>query len=145
MWGVIMSSTEYVHNDGDDYVTEQVDTGNQVAEVYGHIPYRHLLVTVSDGQIANDGEDTETVTVEAVDGLEVARGTDPTEASVLDYDGDMTVTVDGQEVTKTLTNGSVEFDITTEKSAGSTIEIVAESLVDHPAKSDSVTIEVTDK
>lgn len=101
-----------------------------------------LRVTTQDGQVLNDGIDTETVTITVVDGLEIARGTDPADATVLDYDGDMTVTVDGVETAKTLTKGSVSFDVTTEKQAGSTIEVVAESLADYPAESDSAEIEV---
>lgn len=134
-----MSSTEYTHNDGDDYVTELVTTDAQTAEVYGHLPYRVLQVGVSDSQLTNDGTDTETVTVEVVSGLDVARGDDPT---VLDYDGDVTISIDGNETTKALTNGTVAFDLTTDKPAGSEIEIVAKSLADHPAESDSATIEV---
>jgi len=137
-----MSSTEYQHNDGDDYVTELVNTDTQTAEITGHIPHRHLHVSLADGQVANDGTNTETVTVAVVDGLEIARGTVPSEATVLDYDGDVTLSVDSAEMTKTLTGGSVSFDVTTEKPAGSTIEIVAETLADHPAESDSATIEV---
>lgn len=137
-----MSSTKYTHNDGDEHVTEQVDTGNQVAEVTGHISHRHLTVTVSDDQVANDGSDTETVTINVVDGLGVARGTDPADATVLDYSGDVTLRVDGVETTKTLTSGSVEFDVTTEKPAGSEIQIEAVGLADHPAESDGATIEV---
>jgi len=72
-------------------------------------------------------------------GLDVSRGDSPT---VLDYNGDVIITVDGQQTTKTLTNGSVEFDLTTDKSAGTEIEIIAESLADHPAESDRATIEV---
>jgi hypothetical protein len=135
-----MSSTEYQHNDDDEYVTELTHTDTQTAETYGHIPYRQLRVSLSDGQISNDGTDTVTVTVEVVSGLDVARGDDPT---VLDYDGDVTLSVDGQQTTKTLTNGTVSFDLTTDKPAGSEIEILAESLADHPAESDHATIEVT--
>jgi len=134
-----MSSTKYTHNDGDDYVTELTHTGTQTAETHAHIPYRQLRVSLSDGSLANDGTDTETVTIEVVSGLDVSRGDS---ATVLDYNGDITITVDGKQTTKTLTNGSVSFDVTTTKSAGSEIEIVAESLADHPAESDSATIEV---
>lgn len=137
-----MSSIEYIHNDGDGCVTEQVDTGTQVAEIYGHLPYRVFCITFGDGQVTNDNTDTETVTVEVVDGLKVARGTDPANATVLDYGGDVTLSVDDQQTNKTLTNGSVEFELTTDKPAGSEIEIVVESLGDHPAESDSATIEV---
>jgi len=137
-----MSSTEFTHNEGDDYITELTHTETQTAETCGHLPYRHILLTISDDTIVNDGTDTIAISLSVVDGLEIARGTEPTDATVLDYDGDVTVTVDGIKTTKTLTNGSVEFDLTTDKQAGSEIEIVAESLADHPAESDSATVEV---
>jgi hypothetical protein len=137
-----MSSISYIHNDGDEFVTEQVTTDAQTAEIRGHLPYRVLRLSLADGQLANDGTAKETVTVKVVDGLEVARGTDPVDATVLDHDGNVTVTVDGVETTKAITNGSMSFDVTTEKSAGSTIEVVAESLADHPAESDKSIIEV---
>lgn len=134
-----MSSTEYQHNDGDDYVTELTHTSTQTAETHGHIPYRQLRVSLSDCSLVNDGTDTETVTIKVVSGLDVARGDSPT---VLDYDGDVTISVGGVETTKTITGGSVEFDLSTDKPAGSEIEIVAESLVNHPSESDSATIKV---
>lgn len=105
-------------------------------------PYRRLRLSPNESQLLNDGADKETVTIEVVDGLEVARGTDPSNATVLSYDGDVTLTFDGVEMTKMFTNGSVSFDLTTEKPAGSEIEIVAESLADHPAESDRAVIEV---
>jgi len=134
-----MYSTEYEHNDEDDYVTELTHTDNQTAETFGHIPYHQFCVLLSDNQFTNNNTTSETVTIEVVNGLEVARGDDPT---VLDYDGDVAFSVNGQQTTKTLTNGSVSFDLTTDKPAGSEIEIVAESLADHPAESDIATIEV---
>jgi hypothetical protein len=54
----------------------------------------------------------------------------------------VTLFVDGQKTTKTLSNGSVSFDLTTDKPAGSEIEIVAKSLATHPAERDSAIIEV---
>jgi len=139
-----MPSTDYTRDAGDDYVTEQTDTGSQVAQTYGHVPYRHFRVSTDDREVVNDGTDTEVVTVEVVNGLEVARGTAPVDATVLDYDGDVTVRVDGIELTKTLTDGGVSFDVTTEKSAGSVIEVEAADLADHPAESDTAEIEVTE-
>jgi len=127
-----------------EFVRAEGKTPNQTFAFPHFSPARVTHVFIQDGQVANDGSDTETITVEVVDGLEVARGTDPAEATVLDYDGDVTLTIDGAvETTKTLTDGSVSFDVTTEKPAGTTIEIVAESLADHPAESDRVEIEVT--
>lgn len=134
-----MSSTEYTHNDGDEYVTELIHTDTQTAEVYNHIPYRQIRVSLSDRQLLNDNSATATVTIDVVSGLDVARGDDPT---LLDYSGDVTLSVDGNETTKALTNGSVEFDLSTDKPVGSEVEIVAESLADHPTESDSATIEV---
>jgi len=112
-------------------------------EARSHAGWMHTLtVVLDDGQVINDNTDTETVMIKVVDGLEVVKGTSPSNATVLDYGGDVTLSVDGQQTTKTLTNGTVEFDLTTDKSAGSEIEIFAESLADHPAESDSATIEV---
>jgi len=134
-----MFSIEYQHTDGDDYVTKLIHTEVQTAEVYGHIAYRRLRVSTADGQLINDGTDTETVTINVMNGLDASRGDTPT---VLSHDGELTVTVDGQQTTKPLTNGSVAFDLTTDKPAGSEIEVTAESLSTHPAKSDSASIEV---
>lgn len=136
-----MSSIKYTH-DGGEYVIKRIDTGNQVAEVTGHIPYRHLVVDADDGELINNGDDSETITVSVVDGLEITRGADPSEASVLDHEGDVAIAVDGSKTTKTLENGSVEFDLTTEKSAGSEITVEAIGLEDNPAESDSTVIEV---
>lgn len=135
---------QYEKNGG--YINTQIytnaDNANSPATIYKSNIYRHLTISPSIAKLRNDGTDTETVSVEVVDGLEVAKGTDPANATVLDYNGDVTLTIGGVETIKTLTNGSVEFDLTTDKPAGSEIEIVAESLADHPAESDSATIEV---
>jgi len=137
-----MSSTEYHHDDGDGYVTELISTETQTAEVSGHLPYRVFRVSLSDGQLTNDGTDTETATVKVVDGLEVARGTTPSNATVLDYNGDVTLTIDGAAVTRTASSGVATVDVTTEKAAGSTIEVGAVGLDGVPAESDSAVIEV---
>lgn len=137
-----MSSTEYKHSNGDEYITELTHTDTQTAKTVGHIPCRHINVSISDGQLFNNNTDIETVSIRVMDGLEVARGADLENATVLDYGGDVTLSIDGVETTKTLTDGSVSFDLTTDKPAGSTIKIVAESLADHPAETDSATIEV---
>jgi hypothetical protein len=125
-----------------NFIKRVVETDNQNATSPKWSPYRHLCLKLDDGTILNDGSDTETVSVEVVDGLNVAKGTDPANATSLNHNGDVTLSVDGSTTTKTLTNGSVEFDLTTDKSAGSEIEIVAESLADHPAERGSATIEV---
>jgi hypothetical protein len=125
-----------------DRVIEITDTGVQEA-LSSHSRFYLLVVSIEDGEMVNNGTDTETVTIEVVNGLEVARGAARENATVLDYDGDVTITIDGVETTKTLTHGSVSFGVTTEKPATSTIEAVAEALSDHPAESDSAEIEVT--
>jgi len=142
-----MSSTEptieYERNG--DWIEELTKTPtelNDPARVHKWKAYRWLSVSLSDGQVATGGTDTETVTVSAVNGLKVVRGTDPTDATVLSHDGDVTVIIDGTETTKTLSDGSVSFDLMTTKSAGSEIEIVAKSLLDHPADPDRAIIEV---
>jgi hypothetical protein len=133
-------STEYHHSTGDGYVTETVDTGTQTAAITGHIPYHHLQVSGDDGQLINDGTDTERITVEVVDGLQVARGETP---AVLSYDGDVTLEIDGGETVKSVSAGTASFDITTSKAAGSVISVRGVELSDHPADSDAVSIEVT--
>jgi len=138
-----MFSIEYQHTDGDGYVTKLIHTEVQTAEVYGHIPYRRLRVTAADGSLINDGSATETITVAVVDGLEIARGTKPSNATALGYDGDVTLSVDGSQTVKTLSNGSVSFDLTTTRSAGSEIKIIAESINNHPTDRDSAVVEVT--
>jgi len=124
-----------------DSIIARKKTQNQTVRAY-HSRYRHLSITVEDGTLKNDGTDTETVTVRVMNGLEVTRGTDPSDATVLGYDGEATVRVDGQQTTKTVSGGSVSFDLTTVRSPGSVIEIVAETLDDHPAESDSATVKV---
>lgn len=125
-----------------DFVRAEGETPNQIFAFPHFSALKYLNVSLSDRGVVSDGTDFETVTISVVDGLEVARGTDPAEATVLDYSGDVTLSVDGSTTSKTLTNGTVSFDLTTDKPAGTEIEIVAESLADHPAESDSATIEV---
>jgi len=140
-----MSLTKDYDRSGDwveEHIYTPTESVNNPAIKPTFAAYRALRLTLADSQLANDGQDTETITVEVVDGLEVARGIDPANATVLGYDGDVTISVDGAETTKTLTNGSVSFDATTTKSAESVIEVVAENLTDHPADPDSATIEV---
>jgi hypothetical protein len=132
-------STEYHHSTGDGYVTELVSTDSQTAEIHGHLPYHHLLISSDDGQLINDGTDTERITVEVVDGLQVARGETP---AVLSYDGDVTLEIDGAETTKSVSAGTANFDITTSKSASAEITVRAVGLNNHPSDSDDVSIEV---
>jgi hypothetical protein len=136
-----MSLIEYGHKDGEQYVTEQVDTGNQVAEIKGHIPYHKLRVETDADSIVGDGQDTVTVTVSVLSGLDyVANGRE----TVISYTGEVTGTVDGTERTAEITDGRVSFEITTEKPAGETVEIEASTLADHPAQSDTVTVEIVE-
>lgn len=137
-----MSSINHTHTEGEDFLTTHIETDTQTAKVTGEIPYRNINLYMGSKQIINDGADAATVTIEVVDGLEVANRTDPANATVLDYDGEVAVFIDGVETTKILTGGSVSFDVTTQKSAGSTIEIVAGGLSDHPSEGDTETIEV---
>jgi hypothetical protein len=129
----------YSHTGG-EFVTETVETDSQTVEKVGHIPYYQLRLTDDDGQLTNDGSDTETITVEVVNGLQRARGETP---GVLSYDGDVTLEIDGAETTKTVTDGSVSFDVSTSKPAGASIPVRAVGLNNHPADTDNVSIEVT--
>jgi len=132
---------DYIRNGDNIKILKQSETGNEYSYPNGLL-YRVLIVACDNGVITNGSSNAEAVTISVVDGLEVARGTDPEEATVLDYDGDVTLTIDGVETTKTLSNGTVSFDVTTDKPAGSTIKVEADSLTDHPSESDSVEIEV---
>jgi hypothetical protein len=127
----------------DDWVEYHLTTTDNDPFIdHHHRPARHFRVTSSGGTVANDGIGVETITVEVVDGLEIARGIAPDDTTTLNYSGDVTLTIDGVETIKTLTDGSVSFGLTTEKPAGSVIKIAAESLTDHPVESDRVEIEV---
>lgn len=137
-----MSSTEYVRNDNDDYVTERVTTDTQTAEVYGHLPYRVVTVTPSDGEVLNDGADVETVTVEIVDGLSVARETNPDAASTLAESGTVTLSIDGATIDVTISDGIGTKDVTTTKAAGSTIDVETVAYDSGPIEGDSAAIEV---
>jgi len=136
-----MSSIRWAR-DG-DHLVKLVETDVQTAEVRGTNPARVLRVsTAGDGQLVNDGSATETLRVEVVDGLRVARGTDPADADVLDVDDDATLVVDGSEQTLTLMEGSGTLDVSTTAAAGSTIDVVARELASHPAESDRTQIDV---
>lgn len=138
-----MSSISYTHADGHKYVTKVVETDNQTAEVQGPIPYRHGHLSLADGSVVNDGTDTETVTVEIVDGLAVAQGTAPADATTLAEDATATLEIDGTTVDVSLTGGTGTKDITTTKSDGATIEVELVGLSTGPVDGDRVTIEVT--
>jgi hypothetical protein len=141
----------YPNEDGDEIVKCKLSKSNPDASmadiinrdangvIRGKGFYRGLSVAVDGGQLSNNGSDIETVAIELTNRKELLQDDN---VALLDYDGGVTLKIDGVETTKTLTGGSVSFDLTTEKPAGSSINIVAESLADHPAESDSVTIEV---
>ena len=122
------------------HVKKAVDGGGEMPHFK---TYRLLSVSPQDGKIINDGADTEKVTISVVDGLEVARGTGPAEATVLGEDHTATVEIDGSPVDVPITDGSGTKEITTTKRDGSTISVEAVGLDGVPAESDSATIEVT--
>jgi hypothetical protein len=135
-----MSSISHTHNDGDDYVTEITETETQTAKTRGHLPYRVARLSLEDGQLANDGTDTETVTVEIVDGLAVARGETP---AVLDAEsGTLTLSIDGAEVSVPIDGGTGTKAVTTTKSGGSSIEVETVGFDGGPIDADRVSIEV---
>jgi hypothetical protein len=135
-----MSLTDYKHSEGDAYITELTYTDVQTAETYGHIPYHQLRLSVDDGEVVNNTVDTETITVEIINGLQAARNETPPDT--LDYNGDVVLSIDGIKISESITGGSGKYDISTKKTAGSTIEVTAQSLSDKPAESDNVDIKV---
>jgi hypothetical protein len=147
-----MSSTEYRRGRGGwtgpttdpngDYVVAVRDTGAQTAVIKQNA-YRQLQLSIEDGLIANDGGDTETVIVTVVDALEVAQGTDPREAAVLDYDGTASVEIDGTEHSVSISDGTGTLDYATTQPAPTTVNVQATGLDSVPAESSNVkTIEV---
>lgn len=134
-----MLSTEYKKGTDGDLLVEIVNTESQTVEISGHIPYRHIRVSLSNDQLLNDAIDSTMVTIEVVSGLDLSRGDSP---DMINYNGDVTVFVDDIKMTKTVTNGSVKFDLTTDKQSGSEIGVVAKSLTGHPSEPDSAIIEV---
>ena len=138
-----MSSIRHTHSDGDDYLTIEIETDEQTATEYGTRPYRVARLSIDDGQVANNGTDTETVGVAIVDGLDVARGTDPADASTLTESGTLTLSIDGAEVSVSISDGTGSKDVTTTKSAGSTIDVGAVGFDGGPIDPDTIEIEVT--
>lgn len=105
-------------------------------------PYRLLHLTVEDGKVVNDGADTETVTVELKDGLAVANGQPIEDAPILEMDEDVVLAVNGNETTKSMTDGILQFDLTSTMSAGTLIEAETRNIVGVLNGDDSATIEV---
>lgn len=99
-------------------------------------PVKKLQISVSDNQITDSN--SVSVSVRLVDNLSRLRGTD----NIITTNSDVIIRIDGSETTKTLTDGSVSWELTTDKPAGSEIEVEAVGLADHPAESDRTTIEV---
>jgi len=91
--------------------------------------------------VTGDGQDVETVTVEVVSGLETARSI-LSEADRFSYDGDCVVSVAGQERTVTLVDGTGRLEISTDQPAGETVRVRAQTLADHPARPDTIEVEV---
>jgi hypothetical protein len=134
-----LTDISFKHSGGDEYVSRVIETDNQTARTKGSHPYHQLRLSTGDATLHNDGSDTETVTVAVVNGLQLVRGTVP---DTLSYDGEVLINIEGAETTKTLTDGSVSFDISTSKPAGAEITVRAVGLNDHPAESDTASIEV---
>jgi|GEM_PF-3686239 len=128
-----MTAVEYSKNG--DHVQKTV--GESTMPSYR--PARFVRLSLDDGEIANDGTDTETVTAEIVDGLDVLRGNDP---SVLSESGTLTLSIDGAEVSVSIESGIGTTEVTTTKSAGATIEIETIDYDGGPTEPDSATIEV---
>jgi hypothetical protein len=96
-----------------------------------------IRLSVSDTQLANDGTDAVTVAVTLVN--EFVDPTQPfDDIAILDRNENLAMTVDGSEMTKTLSNGTLSFDVTTQKSAGTSIDISA----DHPDVSATVSARI---
>lgn len=135
-----MSSTEYKHTDGDDYVTELVHTNSSddPTEVYGHIPYRQSVVSVS---LSSDTS-TLTVTVEILNGLSVLR--DDLTKNKLAYDGTATVQLVGHSaVDISITDGSGQSQVDVSSIPSDTLVVGVSSLSDSPVESDTTTVDLT--
>jgi hypothetical protein len=128
--------TTYTHSSETDEVLSVSETGVKTHHAF----YHAIRCRSSPDSIQNNGTETAIITIEVVDGLQLARGETP--AAVLAYEGDVTLKIDGAETTKPMTAGSVSFDISTSKPAGSTITVRAVGLNDHAAESDGAMIEV---
>jgi hypothetical protein len=135
-----MTDIHYKRNG--DTITKLVDTGtepNTPAKIENHAQYRMLRVSTTDNKIIDNGTDTITIMIEAIDKLDVLQNN---EQNVLNYDGDVNVNIDGKKMTKKLSGGTTSFNLTTQKVSDSIIKIVANSLSDKPAESDSIKIKV---
>lgn len=115
---------------------------NSPAVIPKQSPYIHLRISVGKKEIRNDASDDVTVIIETTNGIEVCRGAELTNASVLGYNGTVKIRINEEMMMKEISDGVLSFGLKTEKPSGTSIEITAESLSDDPAESDSATIEV---
>lgn len=135
-----MSSIEYQHTDGDDYVTEldhRVSSADP-AEIYGHLPYRHGRLSVS---VTSDASSLD-ITVEVMNGLSVLR--DDPEPSQLGYDGTATVRLVGHTaVDVPITDGSGQSQVDISSITSDDLQVKVESLSDSPVEQDSTIVDLT--
>lgn len=127
------------------WIDKKIDTtseNNSPAVVPNKSPYIHLRINVDKDEIKNNSSDSVTVTIETVDGMEICQGTELTNASVLKHNGTANIRINEKVTTKEISDGILSFSLKTDKPTGTSINIVAESLLDDPAESDSTTIEV---
>lgn len=129
-----MSSTEYVHTDGDDYLTEKVHTETQTATVETSIPYRFIRLSVEDGRVTANGVDTEMITTEVVDNQQ-RRANPQTPANRLTaYDGTAIITIDGTVVEVTVQSGVGRTPITVPSGRKYDVNVQPTRLIDQPAE-----------
>lgn len=136
-------NTTYERNGG--WIDKKIDTkseNNSPAVIPNKCPYIHLRINVDKKQIINNNSDSVAVTIKTVNGIEVCHGTELTNASVVAHNGTVEIHIDEKLTTKEISDGILSFNLKTDKPTGTSINIVAESLVDDPAESDSTTIEV---
>lgn len=135
-----MSSIEYQHTDGDDYITEldyRVST-DEPGKIEGHIAYRHARLSVS---LSSDAS-TLTVTVEILNGLSVLR--DDLTQNKLAYDGTATVQLIGHtSVDISITDGSGQSQVDVSSITSDKLRVTMTALSDSPVESDTTTVDLT--
>jgi len=135
-----MSSIEYQHTDGDDYITE-LDyrvSKDDPAKIQGHIHYRHSRLSVS---LSSDAS-TLTVTVEILNGLSVLR--DDLTQNKLPYDGTATVQLVGHSaVDVTITDGSGQSQVDVSSITSGNLRVTMTALSDSPVESDTTTVDLS--
>jgi len=134
-----MSSIEYRHQDGDDYITE-VDyrySADNPAEIYGHLPYRHARLSVS---LSSDAS-TLTVTVEILNGLSVLR--DDLTPNQLAVDGIASVDLVGHTTIEIqIADGSGQSQTDISSISRSSLSVVVSGLTDGPIETDTTTVDI---